>query len=231
MSSTAAATDNNSAPSAREATIRTAIALSNTNALRMALYQLTGDAQLAAMRLVKKPVRGGAQLQDAVSDADLAVLTEKAVKFLLDPPAKLPPLPSEAETRAMLKMFSDKPVSENYLRFGLEELAFAEYPRDVRWTNKPSADTLKNLYVIVVGGGISGITTAIQLKRIGIRFKVIERQSDIGGTWQLNQYPEARVDTTSPGGPIKRGPSSSMRRSSSTRTRPNRMPRSWILRS
>jgi 4-hydroxyacetophenone monooxygenase len=45
--------------------------------------------------------------------------------------------------------------------------------------------------------GISGIAAAIQLKQLGIPFTVVERQAGIGGTWLLNTYPEARVDTSS----------------------------------
>ncbi|MFT4057027.1 MAG: NAD(P)/FAD-dependent oxidoreductase, partial [Novosphingobium sp.] len=51
--------------------------------------------------------------------------------------------------------------------------------------------------VMVVGAGISGVAAAIQLKRLGIPFRLYERNEGIGGTWWTNNYPDARVDTSS----------------------------------
>jgi 4-hydroxyacetophenone monooxygenase len=197
ISSSLAAAEAAPAEDDREALIRKAVASANTNALRMALYQATRDADLLNLRMERSPVRGGAQFQRVVARQDLPVLQEKAVKFLLDPPAETPPPPTQAEARQLIALFSGEPLSENYARFGLEELAFAEFPRDWQWTNKPAPEVLDKIGVLVVGGGISGLTAAIQLKRLGLNFKVIERQADIGGTWHLNDYPEARVDTSS----------------------------------
>ena len=145
----------------------------------------------------RAPVRGGAQFQRVVAKEDLPTLQEKAVQFLLGPPVEAPPPPTEAEARQLIALFSGEPLSENYARFGLEELAFDEFPRDWRWTNDVPPEDADKINVLVVGGGISGLTAAIQLKRLGLHYKVIERQAEIGGTWHLNDYPEARVDTSS----------------------------------
>ena len=51
--------------------------------------------------------------------------------------------------------------------------------------------------VIVIGGGLGGLNAAIQLKRAGIPFTVIEKNPDVGGTWWENRYPGCRVDTAS----------------------------------
>lgn len=180
-----------------ESFVRRAVEQANFNALRMALYQVTADPELAAMRVEQKAIRGGALLQDVVADEHLPALKEKAVAFLLDPAKAVPPPPDKVESRELLKLFNTEAKSENYIRFGIEELAFDEYPRDVHWTNKPSPDKLAQFKIVVIGGGISGIGAAVQLQRLGISYQVIERQSDIGGTWQLNNYPQARVDTSS----------------------------------
>ena len=57
-------------------------------------------------------------------------------------------------------------------------------------------DAVDDLLVTVIGSGFSGILAGIQLERLGIPFRIIERQAGIGGTWELNDYPEARVDIT-----------------------------------
>ena len=49
--------------------------------------------------------------------------------------------------------------------------------------------------VAVIGAGFSGIGMAIALRRAGIEdFVVLERGSDIGGTWRDNTYPGIAVD-------------------------------------
>ena len=49
--------------------------------------------------------------------------------------------------------------------------------------------------VAIIGAGLGGIGAAIALKREGIEdFVVLERASDIGGTWRDNTYPGIAVD-------------------------------------
>jgi cation diffusion facilitator CzcD-associated flavoprotein CzcO len=52
--------------------------------------------------------------------------------------------------------------------------------------------------VAVVGGGLSGLATAVQLVRSGVRsFTVIEQSDGVGGTWRDNVYPGAACDVPS----------------------------------
>jgi len=52
--------------------------------------------------------------------------------------------------------------------------------------------------VAIVGGGLSGLATAIQLVRAGVRtFTVIEQSEGVGGTWRDNVYPGAACDVPS----------------------------------
>ena len=52
--------------------------------------------------------------------------------------------------------------------------------------------------VAIVGGGLSGLATAIQLVRAGVRsFTVIEQSEGVGGTWRDNIYPGAACDVPS----------------------------------
>jgi 4-hydroxyacetophenone monooxygenase len=51
--------------------------------------------------------------------------------------------------------------------------------------------------VTIIGAGMGGLNAAIQLKRAGIPFSVIEKNDGVGGTWYENRYPGARVDTPS----------------------------------
>ncbi|HQV78220.1 MAG TPA: NAD(P)/FAD-dependent oxidoreductase [Chitinophagales bacterium] len=51
--------------------------------------------------------------------------------------------------------------------------------------------------VIVIGSGFAGIGAGIELKNAGFSFLILERATEIGGTWRDNQYPGIAVDITS----------------------------------
>jgi cation diffusion facilitator CzcD-associated flavoprotein CzcO len=53
--------------------------------------------------------------------------------------------------------------------------------------------------VVILGGGMSGLCTAIALQKAGIHdFVVLERSPGLGGTWWDNTYPGAHVDVPAP---------------------------------
>ena len=51
--------------------------------------------------------------------------------------------------------------------------------------------------VCIVGAGFSGLCMGIKLKKAGIPFRILEKSSQIGGTWHANQYPGCRCDVWS----------------------------------
>ena len=53
----------------------------------------------------------------------------------------------------------------------------------------------KEVFVVIIGGGFSGICAAVKLKLRGIRFVVLEKSSSLGGTWFENAYPGSGCDT------------------------------------
>jgi len=51
---------------------------------------------------------------------------------------------------------------------------------------------------VIVGAGFGGIGAAIQLKRLGYDdLLILDRESDLGGTWHVNRYPGLAVDIPS----------------------------------
>lgn len=51
---------------------------------------------------------------------------------------------------------------------------------------------------VVIGAGFAGLCAAIKLQEAGERdFVVIEKDSDVGGTWHINTYPGAECDVPS----------------------------------
>src|SRR5712691_11504832 len=50
---------------------------------------------------------------------------------------------------------------------------------------------------IIVGAGISGIHQLYRLRELGMRVRVFEAGTNVGGTWYWNRYPGARFDSES----------------------------------
>ncbi len=52
--------------------------------------------------------------------------------------------------------------------------------------------------IVIIGSGFAGIGMAIQLKKAGFHdFVILEKDSDLGGTWRDNQYPGCACDVPS----------------------------------
>jgi cation diffusion facilitator CzcD-associated flavoprotein CzcO len=51
--------------------------------------------------------------------------------------------------------------------------------------------------VIVIGAGVAGLYQLYRLRELGLRVRVFETGSAVGGTWYWNRYPGARFDSES----------------------------------
>jgi cation diffusion facilitator CzcD-associated flavoprotein CzcO len=64
--------------------------------------------------------------------------------------------------------------------------------------SEPVASSPRDVDVVIVGAGFSGLCMAIQLRRVGITdFVVLEKADRVGGTWRDNTYPGAACDIPS----------------------------------
>jgi len=188
-------TDNSAA--CDDAFIRSAIEQSNLNALRLALYQLTRDPELAAMEVEPFAIRGGALFTMVVAERHRSRMKEKAFEILKNMPERPTEPVTKDGVRELQTLFSGKELSEPDFQYGFEELALEDFPRDVKWSKEPDRQKLKDYKIAIIGAGISGIAMAVSLQRLGLPYTIFERQPDLGGTWWINDYPEARVDTSS----------------------------------
>lgn len=55
----------------------------------------------------------------------------------------------------------------------------------------------QELDVLIIGAGFSGMYAMVRLREQGLRARVLEAASDVGGTWYWNRYPGARCDVPS----------------------------------
>ena len=51
--------------------------------------------------------------------------------------------------------------------------------------------------VLIVGAGMSGMYQLYRMRELGLRMRVFEAGTDVGGTWYWNRYPGARFDSES----------------------------------
>jgi 4-hydroxyacetophenone monooxygenase len=88
-------------------------------------------------------------------------------------------------------------IDDEEFEFCREELALDPWARSLAWSEPPPPERLQGFSVTVIGAGFGGLNVAVMLKRAGIDFTVIEKDSGVGGTWWETRYPGARVDTPS----------------------------------
>jgi cation diffusion facilitator CzcD-associated flavoprotein CzcO len=76
---------------------------------------------------------------------------------------------------------------------------FEDFARDPNATDTITRGaSVESVDVVIVGGGITGILTSVELRRAGIgSFRVIEKGADFGGTWYWNRYPGIACDCES----------------------------------
>lgn len=85
-------------------------------------------------------------------------------------------------------------ASHDYLPLLEHELALDADHGAPKWTKNQIAPQ-RDFKVVVIGAGASGLAAAHRLNQSGLPFVVIEKNSDVGGTWWENNYPGCRLDT------------------------------------
>jgi len=177
--------------------VRRILDKADCNILRMALYQLTGDPALAAMGVEKQSLRGGVFSRTVLAAEHHEEVKRKALLLLMQ--GQLHPVtpPGRDESRRLMELFGGEPLTDQEFDLGVEELAFDAFPREAHWNDRPPQAVVDSYPVLIVGAGMSGIMAGIQLGRLGIPYTIVERQSGLGGVWETNDYPEARVDISS----------------------------------
>ncbi len=74
-------------------------------------------------------------------------------------------------------------------KYEVDTYAEAVTPRE------PLNDTVECLFI---GGGFSALLTSARLREVGVEsIRIVERASDVGGTWYWNRYPGVACDVVS----------------------------------
>jgi 4-hydroxyacetophenone monooxygenase len=181
--------------------IERAVAHAEPMVLRGLLYQLTGDEEVASTPIAVDPT-GFQTFQMVAEEVDVAMLRRKAAEFLRahrDAGAEPLDIGSAERLRRSLPLTLGEDLDDAEFEFCLEELALDPWTRSLRWSEPPPPERLQGFSVTIIGAGLGGLNVALMLKRAGIAYTVIEKDSGVGGTWWETRYPGARVDTPSRG--------------------------------
>lgn len=183
-------------PALDPGTLQAAIADADIRVLLMVVFHLSGDRKWLGERY--RPQRDVRLIAD--EDAGLtpeirAEIQQAAVDLLLAGAGREPAVndPGDALMLEMMRACMAENIPADYAPMMREEMGLA--PRDATWTQKPAAERLAAMKVLIVGAGASGIILGARLKRLGIDFSIVERAAEVGGTWRDNRYPGCGVDT------------------------------------
>lgn len=174
--------------------LRAALDEANIPTLLLVLTHLTGDDRW--LREPYRPRRG-----KVLDDNDSAGLTPELRQEIRDA-AHDAILASEAtgnvfpdlapeQVAEMLGVALVEEIPQEYGPLLAEELGVVS--RDVE-IDGAARDELS---VVIIGAGLSGLSLAIKLKAAGVPYRILEKNSEIGGTWFENTYPGCGVDTPS----------------------------------
>jgi 4-hydroxyacetophenone monooxygenase len=161
-----------------------------------ALAYVTGDLSLLREDLRPDPnllalPQGG---MDAEHQATARALALDALIRFRDRGSVRAEPPSRADLLRMVEHVVGGAPVDDYLPLVEEELALrGDDRRGPQWT-KADLDADRDFRVVVVGAGMSGLLTAHRLQQAGIDYTIVEKNSDVGGTWYENTYPGCRVD-------------------------------------
>jgi 4-hydroxyacetophenone monooxygenase len=177
-------------------TLRRAAADADIRVLLMVVFHLSGDRKWLGPRYrPKRDVRLIAD-EDAGFAPDVqAEIRAAAIDLLIAKAGQEPAMfdPGNALMLEMMRHCMAEDIAPDYAPMMREEMGLC--PRDVPWEAPPAPQRLAEMQVLIVGAGASGLILAARLKRLGIRYAIVEKAKEVGGTWRDNRYPGCGVDT------------------------------------
>jgi 4-hydroxyacetophenone monooxygenase len=175
--------------------LSSAISEGDIRCLLMVLVHMTGNQGWLEqpyrpkrdVRLIPDPAAGvPADVQDKIRAAVVELFAHGTPEPVITDPGD----------ELMLKMMRaclGENVASEYAPLMREEMGFVR--REARWSRPPSDQALAQHHVLIVGAGVCAIALAVALGHLGIRYTIVEKNAELGGTWYINRYPGCGVDT------------------------------------
>ena len=179
----------------RDAQLEQALSNAHIPALMAALVHLQdstrhlrGDIQPTVVPL--------AEDEDGLTETARHAARELALEILTAyRDAGCPPLshPDDAKIAETMEYITGAPIPDEHWKLLQEELNL--FGEDRRQVHIPEGVVPADYRVLIIGAGMSGILAAIRLQAAGINYLMVDKNSEIGGTWFENTYPGCQVDS------------------------------------
>lgn len=176
-----------------------ALASAHQPALAAALVHLTGDPGWLRpeWRPVYAPLSRGETGVPPDEQAKFLAAAKIALTDYLTGKVPMAPVPSADLIGQMMSFVAGADIPEGYGDFLADELAIeGKSTKDPDWSSPQLKAAARQLNVLVIGAGMSGLLTAIRLSQAGVPFEIVDKNADVGGTWLENSYPGCRVDSS-----------------------------------
>ena len=181
--------------SASDDDIRAAVEAADVLALLPALAHLTGDLSILRDDLRPDPAMliqpdAGYTPDQLQAARDLA--REALIRHRDAGAPAAPPLSPDALRQAIA--FLVGPATDEWFPVLREELALDGADHRAPGWHKADIAPDATMRVAVIGAGMSGLLAAHRLRQAGVEVTILEKSSEVGGTWHDNTYPGCRVD-------------------------------------
>lgn len=122
-------------------------------------------------------------------------LRDKLSRLLLDGEGVSPMAASDALIQRIMSVSVGEPVDDEFVELVYDQCGFKPWIDRSAIPDRPAPPA--GFKVLVIGAGLTGMAAAIKLAEAGYDYQLIEKNSDVGGTWYENRYPGVGVDTPS----------------------------------
>ena len=175
--------------------LQAALAEADLRVLLMVMFQVSGDeCWLQEPYRPRRDVKLIADEDAGFTPEIQAEIRAAAVQMLADRESSpVHPVPDEALILRMMSVCLGEQVAPEYAPTMREQMGFAPLLESL--TPLEAVPDSRQLPVIIVGAGISGILLGKMLLEQGIPFRIFDKNSQVGGTWWENTYPGCGVDT------------------------------------
>jgi 4-hydroxyacetophenone monooxygenase len=177
--------------------LRDALEAAHVPSLMNSLVHITCDVgyirgEIKPIAALFQDPQGGISPEDQARARAIAFDVLRAYR---DGGCRLPPRPSDRVIEEMTDYVIGEGVPRDYKEFLHGELGMeGQDPYAHSSYDGISDEARRGFHVVIIGAGMSGLLAAIRLDQERIPYTIIEKNSEVGGTWWQNQYPGCRVD-------------------------------------
>jgi 4-hydroxyacetophenone monooxygenase len=169
------------------------LSLTEPAALLLALVEMTGDTEL--LKEYRPYITGPTNADVKFPPEKLSLLHQRMAEHLKTSSASDGIVDNQDLIGVLADTVSGRMMTENEKDLVRKEMGLLNSAH-VDW-NSERPELADSFSVAIIGAGMSGIATAIHLKRMGIPFRIYDSNPEAGGTWLVNTYPGCGVDIAS----------------------------------